>query len=33
MQGKLKRDLAVLRAFLKTGVLKSMKHRLEVQRL
>lgn len=33
LQSKLKRDLSLLHDFLKTGELRSMKHRLEVQRL
>lgn len=33
LQTTLKRDLSVLKEFLRTGLLKSMKHRLEVQRL
>lgn len=33
LKAKLKNELAILQKFLKTGELKSMKHRLEVQRL
>jgi len=33
LKANLKRDLFVLKEFLKTGLLKSMKHRMEVQRL